>query len=182
MASTQQTTEHAQEDAGLIGTLGLKADVFAAQLLNFVIILFVLWKWAYKPVLRILAEREQRIARGLSDAEAAGKRLQEIDAEHAATIASARDEAARIIKEATMRGEEKREEMLVKSREEISKLVTDARVKIAEERKTAAEELKKEISALVVATAQVVLKEKIDASTDEALMEKSVKKTVKKTK
>lgn len=184
MATAQQNSETGAaetHDTGVVGTLGLKADVFVAQLLNFLIIMFVLWRWAYKPLLKILDDRQARIQKGLADAESAGTRLAEIEKEHAAVLAKAREEAAGVIKDAHARGEEKREEMLAKSRDEISKLVTDARKKIAEEREQAAHELKKEISALVVATAEMVLKEKIDTKKDAVIMEGTVKK-VKKTK
>ncbi|OGH63339.1 MAG: ATP synthase F0 subunit B [Candidatus Magasanikbacteria bacterium RIFCSPHIGHO2_01_FULL_50_8] len=185
MASEQLNTEvgTAPESAiaGVVGTLGLKTDVFIAQLLNFLIILFVLWRWAYKPLLKILEEREVRIKKGLDDADAAGARLADIEKEHVAVLARAREEGAVFIKDAHARADEKREELLAKSRAEISKLVTDARKKIADERATAAEELKKEIAALVVTTAEMVLKERIDADKDATIMNKSLKK-IKKSK
>lgn len=179
MATPQVNSETGVPEAapgGVVGTLGLKTDVFIAQLVNFLIILFVLWRWAYKPLLKVLEDREVRIKKGLEDAEAAGARLADIEKEHADVLRTARDEAAGIIKQAHGLGEEKREELLAKSREEISKLVTDARKKIAEERAEAAEQLKKEISSLVIATAEIVLKEKIDGKKDAVIMEKTVKK------
>ncbi len=183
MASLSVNSETGVPEAaphGIVDTLGLKTDVFIAQLVNFLIILFVLWRWAYKPILKVLEDREIRVKKGLEDAEAAGTRLAEIEKEHAAVLRTARDEAAQVIKDAHGIGEQKREELLAKSREEIGKLVTDARKKIAEEREQAAQDLKKEISALVVTTAEMVLREKIDGKKDAELMEKSVKK-VKKT-
>lgn len=185
MASEQLNSEVgvAQPNAlaGVVGTLGLKTDVFLAQLINFLIILFVLWRWAYKPLIKVLEDREKKIKKGLDDAEAAGTRLADIEKEHASSIARARDEGAQVIKEAHARAEEKREELLAKSRAEIGKLVTDARKKIAEERATAAAELKKEIAALVVTTAEMVLKERIDEGKDSEIMGKSLKK-IKKSK
>lgn len=164
------------ESSGIVGTLGLKPDVFIAQIVNFLIILFVLWKWAYKPLLKIMDERQKKIAKGLEDAATAERKLAEIEKEHAAALQTARAEAAGVIKEATERGEKKREEMMTKAREEISKLISEARRNIADERTAATEELKKEIGALVVSTAELVLKEKIDSKKDAALMEPTVKK------
>lgn len=182
MATQNSTTEEqaGQEDGGVVGTLGLKADVFAAQLLNFLIILFVLWRWAYKPLLKVLDERQVKVEKGMKDAEAAGERLASIEQEHAAVLSTARLEAGEFMKGAHATAEKKREEMLAKSRDEIGRLITEARKKIAEERDTAQQELKKEIAALVVTTAEMVLREKIDPIKDVELMEKALKKAPKK--
>lgn len=182
MASPQVNSETGvaeEAPAGIVGTLGLKTDVFVAQLVNFLIILLILWRWAYKPLLKVLEDREARIKKGLDDADAVAVKLADIEKEHAAVLRTARDEASNVIKEAHGIGEAKREELLAKSREEISKLVTDARKKIADERQEAADQLKKEISALVITTAEMVLKEKIDAKKDFAIMDKAVKKAKK---
>ncbi len=175
---TQTTGEAAP--SGIVGTFGLKADVFAAQLVNFLIILFVLWRWAYKPIIKILEEREVTIKKGLSDAEAAAVRLSKIEEEHSAVLAAARKEGAEFMKEAHGIAEKKRDELIQKSKDEIGKLITEARKKISDERETAKEELKKEIAALVVATAELVLKEKLDSGKDATLMEHVTKKAPKK--
>lgn len=177
---TSEATEQVVPPAGVVGTLGLKSDVFIAQLVNFLIILFVLWRWAYKPLLKVLEDRQVKVKKGLDDAHTATERLGVIEQEHAAVLVKARTEASTLIKEAHDAAEHKREELLGKSRDEISKLITEARKKIAEERDQARVELKKEIAALVVATAELVLKEKLDPSRDAELMEKSVKKAPKK--
>ncbi len=181
MALPKQNSETgiATKPQGIVDTLGLKTDVFIAQLVNFLIILFVLWRWAYKPLLKVIEDREIRIKKSLDDAESVAVRLAEIQKEHAEMLRKAREEASNVIREAHGAGEAKREEILVKSREEISKLVLDARKKIAEERETAAESLKKEIAALVVTTAELVLRERIDDKKDAEIMEKAVKKTKK---
>ena len=182
MASTNLHSETGvaeEAPAGIVVTLGLKTEIFVAQLVNFLIILLVLWRWAYKPLIKVLEDREARIKKGLEDADSVAVRLSDIEKEHAAVLRTAREEASQVIKEAHGLGEVKREEMLAKSRDEISKLVTDARKKIAEERQEAADQLKKEISALVITTAEMVLSEKIDAKKDFALMDKAVKKAKK---
>ncbi|MCX6781075.1 MAG: F0F1 ATP synthase subunit B [Candidatus Magasanikbacteria bacterium] len=179
MAAAENTTTGTgtpEVSGGVVDTLGLKPDVFIAQLVNFLVILFVLWRFAYKPLLKILEDRSAKIEKGLADAERAAAHLSEIEAEHKAAMAETRAEAAAIIKEAHAKGDAKRDEMLASSREEIARLVADARKKIAEERTGAAEELKKEISALVVATVSEVLGEKIDAKKDASLMERAIKK------
>ncbi len=178
---SSETTESTKTiPSGPIDTFGLKTDVFMAQLINFLIILFVLWKWAYKPLLGVLAERQKKIEKGLQDADTAGRRLAGVDQERLQVLKEARDEGAVVIRSAHASAEKKREELLAKSREEIAHLVRDARAHIAEERAQAQQELKKEIAGLVASTAALVLKEKIDARADADLMAPAVKKARKK--
>ncbi len=175
-----QTEQSTENSGGVVGTLGLKGDVFLAQLVNFLIILFVLWRWAYKPIVAMLEAREKRIAEGLANADAAGVRLKDIEKEHAAALGAARVEAAAFLQDAHKLAEDKRAETLEKARAEVNKLVADARKNIADERVEAEKQLKKEITALVVSTAELVLKDKIDAKTDASLAEKTLKKAKKK--
>lgn len=175
--SIQATSETSEVQSGPIGTFGLRIDVFAAQLVNFLIILFVLWKWAYKPLLAILEQRQKKIEQGLHDAAEAGRKLATVEQERVQILKKVRDEGAVVIRDAHMAAEKKREELLAKSREEIAQLVRDARVHIAEERAQAQQELKKEIAGLVASTAALVLKEKIDERADAVLMAPAVKKT-----
>ncbi len=177
METTQtQTQTEAVEHPGAIDTFGLKTDVFIAQLVNFLIILFVLWRWAYKPLLKLMEARQERIEKGLHDAETVSLRLADIEKDHQAALSEARKQSAEFMKEAHAEVEKKRDEILNKSREEVGKLITEARKKIAEERSLAEAELKREISALVVATAEMVLKEKLDPTKDAQLMDVAVKK------
>ena len=175
--STQSTTEN---PSGLVGTLGLKTDVFLAQLVNFLIILFVLWRWAYKPLIVMLESREKRIQEGLDNADKVEKHLKDIEKEHAAALTAARAEAAVFLQDAHKVSEEKRQQVLDKARDEVSKLVADARKNIAAEREDAAKQLKKEIASLVATTAELVLSERITAKSDIDLMDKAVKKAKKK--
>lgn len=175
-----ETATPATTEVGVIDKLGLKTEVFIAQLVNFLIILIVLWKWGYKPLLRLMEDRQKRIQKGLADAEAAAKVVNQAEDLYAKKLKEARNEAAKLMQQAEKRGEGKREEMLGKAREEIAKLVTEARAKIVDERELAKIELKKEISALVVTTAEMVLKEKINPEKEESLMSKTIKRAPKK--
>ena len=66
---------------GLIYALGIDGRILLAQLFNFAILVFILWRFAYKPVLNILEERRLKVEKSLDDAEAATKRLKQAEAE-----------------------------------------------------------------------------------------------------
>ena len=59
--------------------LGIDVKLVIAQLVNFFILLYVLKRFAYKPVLKILEDRERKIEKGLKDAQSAEKRLHEME-------------------------------------------------------------------------------------------------------
>ena len=84
----------ASESTGGLGTLGINLKIFLAQLLNFAIVLVVMWKFAYKPIVKLLEERQEKIARSVKQADDVEKRVQELEVEQKQVIATAKSEAA----------------------------------------------------------------------------------------
>lgn len=76
----------------LIEAFGIDVKLITAQTINFLILLGLLSYFLYKPLLRMLAEREAKIAKGVQDAEAAEKALEEADEEKSAILAAAHQE------------------------------------------------------------------------------------------
>ena len=137
-------------------TLGIQWPKLIAQVINFAIVMFVLWKWAYKPVLNMLELRRQKIAEGMANAD-------KIKAELAATetsrleildqanvdankfIEEARVSAAKILEQETQKAIATANDIIVKGRQageaELARMKT---------------ELRKEVGRLVVATSAKV--------------------------
>ena len=84
----------------VLGALGVNWKLFIAQLLNFSVVLFVMWKWVYTPLLRIIDARTARIDKGLKDAEAAAAAKSGAEKASDEAIVAARREAQRILEEA----------------------------------------------------------------------------------
>ena len=57
--------EQNESEAGILGNLGLDPGLFIAQLVNFLVVLLVLWRFAYRPLLKLLSERTEKIEGGL---------------------------------------------------------------------------------------------------------------------
>jgi len=82
----------------LVKTFHIEANLLAAQIVNFVIVLLVLYKFAYGPILKTLNDRTKKIEKGLKDAEESQKKLQEITQKEKEVMTDAKKEAQTIIK------------------------------------------------------------------------------------
>ena len=147
---------------GIAATFGLNAKLFAAQLFNFGIVLFVMWKFVYTPLLKIMDRRAKEIGDGLANAQAADRRLQEASEEKERLLREARAEAHGLLEEARTSAEAVRRDKLRIAMAEIESHVSQAKFQIKSEREAAAASLKREVAELVVAATG-----KVAASMDE---------------
>ena len=86
--------------------LGINLGYLIVQVFNFLIILVILIAWVYRPLLNMLAERRERIAKGLEDARVASEARENAEAEAEEILAKAQQEASQLVREATERGVE----------------------------------------------------------------------------
>lgn len=168
----------AAESAGVVGTLGLNGKLFVAQLVNFSVVLFVMWKWVYKPLVRMLDERAKKIEQGLRDAEASASAKQAAQNEKDAVVLDARKQAKVILEQAMADAEKQRVEAVGRAKQEVERVVLLGKENIRAEREKLVADVKAELADLVVLAAERVLREKIDAKKDEKLIKESVKEAV----
>ncbi|TAL51281.1 ATP synthase F0 subunit B [Patescibacteria group bacterium] len=164
----QQTAEVAQqvveatEVSGGLGTLGINLKIFLAQLLNFAVVLFVLWKWAYKPIVKILEERQEKIERSVKHADDVEKRVCELETEQKKVIATAKSEAAKILDEARVVAEDRKKELLGKAKEEVKGVVAQGKGQLEAQKEQMIREAREEIAAIAVEAARKILTEGVD--------------------
>ncbi len=150
----------------LLSNLGIDAALFGAQLINFSILLFVLYRFAYKPVLAMLEARTQKIEQGLKDAEASQKKLEEAAAKEHDVLVEAKKQAKEIIAKAEEQAHVNRDEIIANAQEESAKIIAHAQ-KITEEQKAhMVQEVKSEIAGLVSIALEKVIDEKVDQGKD----------------
>ena len=169
----------AAESAGVLGTLGINWKLFVAQLVNFGLILGVLWKFAYKPLLKIMDERSAKIEKGLKDAVDAGKARGLAEEDRANIVAEARKSAKEIMDAAAILAEKERVEATARTKAEVQKVVDQGREQIRSEKDRMMAEAKSEVGMLVAMAAEKVLKGKIDAKTDAGLIADAIKEVEK---
>ncbi|MFP4514771.1 MAG: F0F1 ATP synthase subunit B [Parcubacteria group bacterium] len=159
----------------LLEALGINLKILFAQLVNFAVLLFVLWRFAYKPILNVLKERREKVSQGIQDAKAAELKLNEAKDKEKAVIIEAKKEAQNIIDEATERAEKKKQAILDKAKEEVGQVINAEKKKIQQEKADTLKSIKADISSLVVLAVERVMKEKVDSATDKKIIKEAIK-------
>jgi len=159
----------------LISTFHIDLGLFIAQLVNFAIVFSVLYFFAFKPLIKTMAERTEKIDKSLKDADEIESRLALTEKEREDIIIAAKKQANLIVEEANKRGEAKRNELLVKAKEEIGQVINAEKEKLARDKAETLKEIKSEVAELVVMTVEKVLNEKMTSDKDRELIKKMVK-------
>lgn len=154
-----------------LANLGVDWRLFLAQAVNFLILLFILKRFAYTPMLRFLEERSAKIEKGLKDAENATTKLEEISKKEEAVLKEAQTQARKIVEEALLHAKERDQEHLEKTKGEVKKMITEAETEIQDARDNMLALAKQEMAGLVIQTTEKLLKKKIDIKEDEILIQ-----------
>lgn len=131
------------------------------QLVTFIIVLFLLSKFAWKPIMNALRERETSIENALSAAEKAKLEMQGLKAENEKLLAEARMERDKILKEASDAANALVETAKQKANEEGSRMIAQARESIENEKRAAITEVKNMAAALSVDIAERILRKEL---------------------
>lgn len=128
---------------------GVQPVLLAGQIVNFLILLFILKKLFYKPILKHLAERRRRIKQGLKKAEEADKILEEAKKKYAEKLADAGQKAEMLLQETEKEAEKIILRARAKAKEEAKDILTSAREKLKKERQIMIKEIKEEMAEIV---------------------------------
>jgi F-type H+-transporting ATPase subunit b len=157
-----QEAQIAVEAASGIGTLGINLKIFIAQLINFSIVLLVLWRFAYKPIVKLLEERQKKIENGVAQAEEAQKKLIEIEKERENVLKETREEAMQLVESTRAQVEEKRKLMLEKAKDEVGIVVAHGKEQLKNQKEQMMREAREEIAQIAVEAARKILSESVD--------------------
>jgi F-type H+-transporting ATPase subunit b len=137
-------------------TLGVKWPEFIASLINFAVVLFVLWRFAYGPIFTILAARREKIAESVANADKIKTELARTEAERQKILQTAGDQANKLIDDARQAAARVREQETQKAIAAAEQILAKAREAAAQERTQMLAELKREVGRLVVQTTATV--------------------------
>jgi F-type H+-transporting ATPase subunit b len=157
-------------DAGLLTING----TLIAQLVIFLLVLFILYRLAWGPLLRILNERRARIAQGVEATQKAIQELEAAEKERQAKLEEARREAQTILDRIAKQGEDLRKELEAKAREQAEALIAKARAEIQQERQKAVQDLRSQVADLAVMAAGRIIGESMDAKKHRELIERTI--------
>jgi F-type H+-transporting ATPase subunit b len=161
--------------AEIAETFGVDWPHLLAQIISFSIVCALLYMFAYRPILRLLAERRAQISQGLANTEKINAALAAIEAERQETIAKAQAEAKRVITEArdvASRLKEREKKLALAIGEQI---VTEAREEATREHARMLAELKGEVGRLVVRTTAAVAGKVLSSEDQRRLADESAR-------
>jgi len=158
----------------LLTKLGIDWKLFVAQIINFLVLLVILYKFLYRPILKMLDDREKKIEKSLKQAEEIEKNLFTSQGEKAKIVQEARNEAGKIIAESREMSEKLREDLTNKAKMEAQNMLEQGKKQLASEKEAMFKEIKGEVADMVKTAAEKILKEKMTADLDKKIIERGL--------
>ena len=143
--------------------------------ITFILLLFVLKKTAWKPLIEALEKREEHIRTSLDRAEQAKIEAEKMLEEHRRQIAGAESEAQKIIKESRELAQKLKGEMEETAKRQSQAIIEQAKQEIERKKEAAFVELRGEVANIAILVAEKILKESIDAPRQRKLIDDTMK-------
>jgi F-type H+-transporting ATPase subunit b len=151
--------------------LGINPGLLIAQIFNVALLVWLLTRFLYRPVLNMLNERTRRVQESLRDAEQVKEQLAHAKQDYDAELARARQEAAAILAQAQERAKVQEQEIVAQARREADRIRSEAREQAGQEREQLLRDLKNQMAELVTITASRVLGEELKSNHDRLIEE-----------
>ncbi len=146
----------------LFSAFGVNWKLLITQVINFGLLLVLLRYFLYKPVLKIIDERKEKIAKGVQDAEEAGKKLALAEVEKESLIKDANVKAEEIVAEAKTYATEKGNALVHEAEAKSEAILSDAEARAEEAKHRALKESEAEVAKLAILGAEKILREKLN--------------------
>lgn len=166
---------------GFIRSFGFEWHILLAQFVNFAILLFVLKRFAYKPITRMLSKRQEQIKADEEHSKELAQKAAEAEKASKEILQKTIMESETIIKKARQSGKELALRVVAEGRAESEKIIAAGRKTLSEERARLAAEIKQEIGELVTLAVEKVVGGAVDKQSEGKLVEEAVR-IIKETK
>jgi len=153
--------------------------LFFWNLLAFVIVFFLLRKFAWKPILGSLKSREEGIADALTTAEKVKAEMAQLKNENEALLAKAREERALMLKEARDTKDKIINEAKDQAKLEANKIITDAQAAIEQQKMAALTDVKNQVGNMVIEISEKILRRELSAKPEQESYIKQLANEVK---
>ena len=145
----------------------------------FLVLLIVLGKFAWKPMLKAIAERESGIEEALLRADNMKAEIAAMQNENEALLAKAREERAGMIKDAKETADKMVSEAKDKAKQEYDRIISDAQLAITQQKNAALTEVKNQVGTLVVEVAEKILRKELSNKAEQESYIKQIAEGVK---
>ena len=154
-----------------LGNLGINLSYLVVQILNFFIVMLIMSFWAYKPIVKVLDERSNKIAKSLEDARKAEESLDAARAEADKIISDAQAERAKIISDATERAETTAADIRAASTNEKARVMEQAASEAMAVKESVLADLRPQVAALAIAAANKIVEVGLDDARQRSLID-----------
>lgn len=158
----------------VLQALHINFSSMALQAVNLLVVIAVLYKLLYRPVLNTLDERDKKINNDLDEAKKAREEANKKLEEYQESLNQVKEEAREIVAEAKKNGEKTREQILTESRKEAQEIMDKAKREIEEEKEQALEIIRSEAVTLAVLAASRVVRKDLDTEDNRRLVKEFV--------
>ena len=152
--------------------LGINLPSLLAQIVNFAILLGILYLVAYKPIMRMLDERSRRIKESMEQTEEIKQQVEKAEKEFKKRIEQAGRQGQEIIDRAVLTGEEIGQKARAEAKKEAEALLARARAEIRRERDEVIDELRQEFADLTILAAGKVIEQSLDKEAHRQLIDR----------
>lgn len=142
--------------------------------INLIILMFVMKKLLFKPVTKMLQQRENEVSTMYEKAESAQQNAEKLEGEYTQKLSEAKEEALRIMKDATDAANKKGEQIVSEAQQKASSAILKAQKEIEREKLNAVSEIKKDIASIAVSVAEKVIEKDINEKDYERLVEEFI--------
>ena len=159
---------------GGFSSLGISLPLLLAFVINFIILLALLGKFLYKPVLKMLDERTQKVKESMEWAESIKRDYEQARVEVQKQIEKGRQEGQAILAQAVQKGEALKEEARKEASAQAKAIVEKARLQLEAERDKMVEDLRKEFVSLLILASEKVIRQTLDKEKQSGLIEETL--------
>ena len=152
----------------------LDPGLFVWTILTFLLLFTLLAKFAWKPLLKALSDREEKIRSSLEQAEEAQQKLEQLNEEGEKIVGKARSEAQSIVADGKAAAEKIRDEIESVAKEKATSIVSQAEKQIATEKDQAISEIRGEVAALSIQIAEKLIRKNLSKEDNMALINESL--------
>ncbi|HVX24014.1 MAG TPA: F0F1 ATP synthase subunit B [Candidatus Saccharimonadales bacterium] len=163
------------DSSGGIGALGIDGKAFVIQLVTFVIAFWVLKRYAFEPIIKLMQRRRETIEQGVTLGEQMKKDQAAMEAKVEKTLHEARTKADGIIAEAQETGRGVVRDAEAKASDKAAGIISEAEARIKQDAARARQALEKEVVGLISDATEAIIGEKVDAQKDAALIDRALK-------
>ncbi len=169
---SEASAEAAVPEAGntFLDLVSIDPGTIVFTLINTLIIFLIFRIFLYKPVCNILEKRKEMAASEIADAQKAKEAAEKAEQEYTARLADAKNEAAEIVKQATLRAQKREEEIVSEANQKAADIRAKAEENIERDKQRALNEIKDEISEMVVMAASKVVEKEISEKDNEEII------------